>query len=132
MLANGSGPSLQGSNITQRLVDRGLAGASTRLKKLYDVNGAVGGPIKKDKLWFYFTSRYFTNESYIAGRSTRTGSRGGRADRRTRATGEQRHVDPRQQPATDLGDVAEVEDLRLVRVSAQGGSLLAAQRHAVA
>ena len=31
------------------------------------MNGALGGPIKQDKLWFYFTSRYFTNESYIAG-----------------------------------------------------------------
>jgi hypothetical protein len=37
------------------------------LKKLYDINGAVGGPIKRDKLWFYFTSRYFTNEYYQAG-----------------------------------------------------------------
>ena len=67
LLANGSGPGLQASNITQRLIDRGLAGAPTSLKKLYDVNGAIGGPIKKDTLWFYFTSRYFTNESYIAG-----------------------------------------------------------------
>ncbi|MEP7310631.1 MAG: hypothetical protein ABJA98_34445, partial [Acidobacteriota bacterium] len=67
VLANGSGPSLQASNITQRLIDRGLAGAPTSLKKLYDVNGSLGGPIKKDTLWFYFTSRYFTNESYIAG-----------------------------------------------------------------
>ena len=31
------------------------------------MNGAIGGPIKQDKLWFYFTSRYFTNKSYIAG-----------------------------------------------------------------
>ncbi|MDO8632698.1 MAG: TonB-dependent receptor [Phycisphaerales bacterium] len=67
VLGNGSGPSLQASNITQRLVGRGLAGAPTSLKKLYDVNGAIGGPVKKDSLWFYFTSRYFTNESYIAG-----------------------------------------------------------------
>jgi hypothetical protein len=67
VLANGSGPDLQSSNITQRLIDRGLAGAPSSLKKLYDVNGALGGPIKRDKLWFYFTSRYFTNEAYIAG-----------------------------------------------------------------
>ena len=67
LLANGSAPSLQSGNITQRLIDRGLAGAPSSLKKLYDVNGAVGGPIKQDKLWFYFTSRYFTNEAYIAG-----------------------------------------------------------------
>src|SRR2546423_3205976 len=68
LLANGSGPSLQGSNVTANLQARGLAGASTTLKKLYDLNGAVGGPLKKDKLWFYATSRYFTNEYYLASR----------------------------------------------------------------
>ncbi len=67
-LVNGSGPSLQGDNMTERLNARGLAGASSTLKKLYDINGAVGGPIKQDKVWFYATSRYFTNESYLAGR----------------------------------------------------------------
>ena len=44
------------------------ATSSTKLKTLYDINGAVGGPIKQDKVWFYATSRYFTNEYYIAGR----------------------------------------------------------------
>ena len=66
-LVSGSAPSLQGSNITDRLTARGVAGASTTLKKLFDINGAVGGPIMQDKLWFYATSRYFTNEFYLAG-----------------------------------------------------------------
>jgi hypothetical protein len=65
-LVSGSAPSLQGSNITDELRTRG-ANASTTLKKLFDINGAVGGPIKQDKLWFYATSRYFTNEFYLAG-----------------------------------------------------------------
>jgi len=65
-LANGSGPGLQSSNVTTNLNSRGVTGASTTLKKLYDINGAFGGPIKKDKLWFYATSRYFTNEYYLA------------------------------------------------------------------
>ena len=34
--------------MTDRLQARGLPGASTTLKKLYDINGAVGGPIKQD------------------------------------------------------------------------------------
>jgi hypothetical protein len=67
-LANGSGPSLQGSNITSRLKARGLVGASSTLKKLYDINGAIGGPIKQDTVWFYGTSRYFTNEYFLASR----------------------------------------------------------------
>src|SRR5262245_19505529 len=68
LLVNGSGPGLQSGNITPRLVARGLTGASTSLKKLYDINGAFGGPLKRDRIWFYVTSRYFTNEFYLAGR----------------------------------------------------------------
>ena len=67
-LVNGSGPSLQGDNVTADLQARGLLGASSTLKKLYDLNGAVGGPIKQDRAWFYVTSRYFTNEYFLAGR----------------------------------------------------------------
>jgi hypothetical protein len=66
-LVNGSRPGLQGSNLTDRLKARGLTGATTTLKTLHDFNGAVGGPIKRDKVWFYATSRYFTNEFNIAG-----------------------------------------------------------------
>ncbi len=51
-LVNGSHPSLQSSNFTSRLQDRGLQGASTSLKKLYDINGALGGPVKRDRVWF--------------------------------------------------------------------------------
>jgi hypothetical protein len=65
-LINGSHPELQGSNVTSRLQGRGLQGASTSLKKLYDINGALGGPIRRDRVWFYATSRYYTNEFYLA------------------------------------------------------------------
>ena len=66
-LVNGSWPGLQASNQgTARLVSRGAA-VRDSMKKLYDINGAIGGPIKRDKLWFYYTSRYFTNEYYMAG-----------------------------------------------------------------
>src|SRR5438128_9109489 len=66
-LINGSWPSLQGDNVTDRLRARGVQNTTNTLKKLYDINGAFGGPIKRDKLWFYYTSRYFTNEYYMAG-----------------------------------------------------------------
>ncbi len=67
-LVNGSGPKLQASNVTDNLKARGVQTASSTLKTLYDLNGAFGGPIKQDKLWFYATSRYFTNEYYLASR----------------------------------------------------------------
>jgi hypothetical protein len=69
LLANGSGPKLQGENITPRLQARGLPATSFNgLKSLYDINGALGGPIARDRAWFYATSRYFTNNYYLAGR----------------------------------------------------------------
>ena len=34
---------------------------------MFDINAAFGGPIAKDRLWFFSTGRYQTNTSYIAG-----------------------------------------------------------------
>jgi hypothetical protein len=66
ILANGSGPGLQTSNLTSRLQGLGLT-ATSGLKSLFDVNGSLGGPIVKDRLWFYVTGRYQTNSTYLAG-----------------------------------------------------------------
>jgi Carboxypeptidase regulatory-like domain len=45
-----------GSNYTDDLKARGLStpGSNT---KIWDFNGAVGGPIRKDRLWFFYTLR---------------------------------------------------------------------------
>jgi hypothetical protein len=45
---------LQGNNITPELKAKGV-GEGTRIMKYFDPNFNLGGPIKKDKLW-YFTS----------------------------------------------------------------------------
>src|SRR5262245_36558581 len=66
ILVNGSSGRLQSNNLTQRLKDLGLTD-TTRLKDVYDVNGGFGGPIARDRLWFFTTGRYQTNTSYIAG-----------------------------------------------------------------
>src|SRR5882762_2745525 len=52
----GVGSRMVGSNYTEALR---IAGLSTpgKLLKQWDVNAAVGGPIKKDKLWFFATAR---------------------------------------------------------------------------
>src|SRR4051812_49131142 len=47
---SGSGEKLQADNLTQELKDAGLA-SPTPLTKVYDLNGAFGGPIRKDRLW---------------------------------------------------------------------------------
>ena len=66
LLANGSVPSLQGSNVKARLRARGDI-LHRLLKKLYDIKWAVGGLMKREQLWFHSMSRYFTVETNEAG-----------------------------------------------------------------
>jgi hypothetical protein len=56
----------QANNITNELKSRGLA-EPNRLRRMYDINPSGGGPIKKDKLWFYVSARFQENKNYIAG-----------------------------------------------------------------
>src|SRR5919197_1202702 len=51
---NASGSSLQGDNLTSDLKAKGLTVNST-LKKLWDINPSFGGPILRDRLWFFGT-----------------------------------------------------------------------------
>jgi hypothetical protein len=55
---------LSGNNYTPELQAAGLA-APNPLVKMYDFNGAVGGPIRKDKIWFFLTARSQGASSYI-------------------------------------------------------------------
>ena len=55
---------LSGSNYTPELQAAGLA-APNPLVKMYDFNGAAGGPIQKDKIWFFLTARSQGASSYI-------------------------------------------------------------------
>src|SRR6188768_41261 len=49
--------SFQNSNYTTELANQGLR-APNRLKNLFDYNGSAGGPIARDKLWFYSSARF--------------------------------------------------------------------------
>jgi hypothetical protein len=66
LFVSGTNEHFQGDNVTQELLDRGLkAGGTSRIKKLYDVAPTFGGPIKKDKLWFFMSARRMSNETYV-------------------------------------------------------------------
>ena len=52
VFASGTGERLQGDNLTPALRAQGLA-AATPLAKVYDISGAVGGPIWKDRVWYF-------------------------------------------------------------------------------
>jgi hypothetical protein len=76
VLVDGAIPSLQSTNLTSRLSavspnlseiqPWGLTGTSS-IKSLWDLNASLGGPISRDKIWFYGTGRGTTSESYLAG-----------------------------------------------------------------
>ncbi|HEY3159394.1 MAG TPA: carboxypeptidase regulatory-like domain-containing protein [Vicinamibacterales bacterium] len=59
-------PSLQAGNLNDELRARGLS-FSPSLKKHYDTGGAFGGPILRDKLWFFAGTRFGANQQYQQG-----------------------------------------------------------------
>jgi hypothetical protein len=44
---------------------RGLKTQPGALQRVYDFNPGYGGPIKKDKLWFFFTARWTSADNYV-------------------------------------------------------------------
>jgi hypothetical protein len=50
--------SFQTDNLTQTLRDRGLK-STDGIDRLYNVEGAVGGPITKDRIWYFASFRTF-------------------------------------------------------------------------
>jgi hypothetical protein len=63
---NGTNGNLQSSNLTDALRARGLTTVS-EVKKIWDIGGGLGGPIKRDTLWFYTAFRKWGSQEYAAG-----------------------------------------------------------------
>ena len=57
---------MQANNLTDDLINRGLKVADS-LKVNYDINPGLGGPIKKDKVWFWYTGRWNKADNYVGG-----------------------------------------------------------------
>jgi hypothetical protein len=55
----------QGSNLTDRLISRGLTRID-HFEKIYDVDGALGGPIARNRLWFFTAHRRYGNDTPVA------------------------------------------------------------------
>jgi hypothetical protein len=51
----GTGEKLESSNVTPALKGLGVA-AATPLRKVYDISGSTGGPIARDRLWYFVTA----------------------------------------------------------------------------
>ena len=57
---------LQSDNLTDELIARGLA-TPNNIKANWDINPGFGGPIMRDRIWFYFAARYNVTADYVAG-----------------------------------------------------------------
>ena len=62
---SGTGDSFQGDNLTPEMTAQGLT-ATNSIKKLWDINPSFGGPIVRDKLWFFGTYRYQVSRQNVA------------------------------------------------------------------
>jgi len=61
-----AGPDLQSGNLNDDLRARGL-NTDISIRHSYDNGGAFGGPIKRDKLWFFTAHRWWGASRYIQG-----------------------------------------------------------------
>ena len=61
-----AGEGWQGTNLTNEHIAAGLRVAAETLK-LWDVNGSLGGPIVRDKVWFFWTGRHQGTRQLVAG-----------------------------------------------------------------
>ena len=61
-----SGSDLQSNNLGPDLIARGLNGSS-EVKSIYDYGVGFGGPIRRDKLWFFTAHRWWGAQEYTPG-----------------------------------------------------------------
>jgi hypothetical protein len=67
--------SWQSSNLTDRHKTKGLTNGNG-IDRIIDYTVALGGPIKKDKLWIFGSARYFSVNNFIANTYLDDGSQG--------------------------------------------------------
>src|SRR5512134_2967363 len=62
---SGTGDSFQGDNLSPDIVAKGLI-ATNSIQKLWDFHPSFGGPIVRDKLWFFGTYRHQLSRQNVA------------------------------------------------------------------
>ncbi len=62
---SGTGSGLQGTNLDAEQMATGLTAVNS-INQLWDVNPSMGGPIVRDKLWFFGTFRYQNSRQNVA------------------------------------------------------------------
>jgi hypothetical protein len=69
----GAGSQLQADNRSDAIKALGIP--QPGIAYTYQINPSFGGPIKRDKVWFYFTYKYEDNKTYVASSAFADGSK---------------------------------------------------------
>ena len=69
----GAGSQMQADNRSDAVKAAGIP--QPGIAYTYQVNPSFGGPLKRDKLWFYFTYKYEDNKTYVASSQFADGSK---------------------------------------------------------
>lgn len=64
LYAGGTNGSWQSNNLTAALVAKGVS-SPTGITHIYDINPSFGGPILRDKLWFYSSMRWMSVDEKV-------------------------------------------------------------------
>jgi Carboxypeptidase regulatory-like domain len=72
VFSTGANESMQADNLSQDLVALGFR-KQNRVQSVYDVNLTLGGPIRRDRLWFFSTFRRWSADNYLGNTFTSAG-----------------------------------------------------------
>src|SRR5437867_10117381 len=73
VFATGANDRMQSNNLTGDLVTLGFK-VQNRVQSVYDINGTFGGPIKRDRVWFFSTFRRWSANNFLGNTFTSTGA----------------------------------------------------------
>ena len=70
---SGGSSATESNNVSAKDISTGILAAGNHFESIYDLNGNFGGPIKKDKLWFFSSVRRWSVNEYVANTFTAPG-----------------------------------------------------------
>jgi hypothetical protein len=68
----GANDRMQADNLSQDLIDLGFK-KQNRVQSVYDANFTLGGPVRRDRLWFFGTFRRWSANNFLGNTFTSTG-----------------------------------------------------------
>ncbi|MGE5243706.1 MAG: TonB-dependent receptor [Betaproteobacteria bacterium] len=72
VFSTGANSGMQSDNLSSDLVKLGFK-KQNAVKSIYDINGTLGGPIRRDRLWFFTTFRRWSSNNYLGNTFTLAG-----------------------------------------------------------